>query len=164
MGLFSGFFERRRRRESAVQPGNEMTSVTPPSEEVKPVGQPFEVGQAPGSFGLGGATDVTSVIGMLGMIKDAYASGNIQISHGSSQSFDLSGDTNVDELRAQIIGAMEARGIDPNVTPDGTQIDASQYAGLQEDLLRVLGEHGIDVTGPGASTGMPDTDGDGKPG
>ena len=164
MGLFSGFFERRRRRESAVQPGNEMTSVAPPSEEVKPVGKPFEVGQAPGSLGPGGAADVTSVIGMLGMIKDAYATGNIQISNGSSQTLDLTQDTNVDELRAQIIGAMEARGIDPNATPDGTQIDASQYAGLQEDLLRVLGEHGIDVSGPGASTGMPDTDGDGKPG
>lgn len=160
MGLFSGFLERRRNRESAVQPGNALTSEPPPIE-VKPVGQPFESAGKPAAFGLDGAADVSSVFGILGMIKDAYQSGNIQISHGSSQMIDLRGDTNVEELREQILAAMQERGIDPNATPDqATQIDASQYAGLQADLLRVLGEHGIDVNG----TGMPDTDGDGQPG
>jgi hypothetical protein len=114
---------------------------------------------------MGQDMGVGEVFGMLGMIKDAYQSGNIQISHGSSHVIDLRGDTNVEELREQIIAAMQERGIDPNATPDqATQIDAAQYAGLQEDLLRVLGEHGIDVNGPGAQAGMPDTDGDGQPG
>ena len=162
MGLFSGFLDRRRQRESAVQPGNELTSTPPPSEELKPVGQPFaQAGQPANPFDLGGGTDI---FGVLGMIKNAYQTGNIQISHGSSQMIDLRGDTNAEELRAQIMAAMEKRGIDPNATPDGTQVDASQYAGLQEDLLRVLGEHGVNVNGPGAGTGMPDLDGDGKPG
>ncbi len=164
MGLFSGFLDRRRQRESAVQPGNEMTSSPPsPSEEVKPVGQPYAgAGQPVNPFDMGGGNDI---FGVLGMIKDAYQSGNMQISHGSSQMIDLRGDTNADELREQIMAAMQERGIDPNATPEqATQIDASQYAGLQEDLLRVLGEHGIDVNGPGAQTGMPDVDGDGKPG
>jgi hypothetical protein len=164
MGLLSGFFERRRNRESAVQPGTELTSEAPPAEEVKPVGQPFESAGQPAGFGLDGAADISSVFGMLGMIKDAYESGNIQISHGSSHMIDLRGDTNVEELREQIITAMEERGIDPAAAPDGTQLDSSQYAGLQDDLLKLLGEHGIDVNGPGAETGMPDTDGDGQPG
>ena len=165
MGLFSGFLERRRNRESAVQPGNALTSEPPPTGEVKPVGQPFESAGRPAAFGLDGAADVSSVFGILGMIKDAYQSGNIQISHGSSQMIDLRGDTNVEELREQILAAMQERGIDPNATPDqATQIDASQYADLQADLLRVLGEHGIDVNGTGTGTGMPDTDGDGQPG
>lgn len=113
-------------------------------------------------FDLGGGTDL---FGVLGMIKDAYQTGNIQISHGPSQVIDLRGDTDVDGLRAQIIEAMEARGIDPNATPDqATQVDASQYAGLQEDLLRVLGEHGIDIGASGSPLVQPDTDGDGKPG
>jgi hypothetical protein len=164
MGLFSGFFERRRNRESAVQPGNALTSEPPPTEALKPVGQPYESAGQPAGPSLDGAADISSVIGMLGMIKDAYQSGNIQISHGSSQMIDLRGDTNVEELREQIIAAMEERGIDPAGAPDGTQLDASQYAGLQEDLLKVLGEHGIDVSGPGSDPGMPGGEGDGQPG
>jgi hypothetical protein len=77
---------------------------------------------------------------------------------------DLRGDTNVDELRAQIMEAMEQHGIDPAATPEGTQVDAAQYAGLQEDLLKVLGEHGIDVGASGSPLVQPDTDGDGQPG
>lgn len=164
MGLFNGFFERRRQRESAIQPGNNLSSEPPPpAGEVKPVGQPVEgVGQGPGPLGMGQDMGVADVFGVLGMIKDAYQSGNIQVSQGSSHVVDLQGDTNTDELREQIMAAMQERGIDPNATPDqAAQIDASQYAGLQEDLLRVLGEHGIGVDGPGAQSGMPDTDGDG---
>ena len=165
MGLFSGFFERRRQRESAVPEENEMTASAPPSAEETPVGQPLQGVGMPSSanpFDLGGGTDL---FGVLGMIKDAYQTGNIQISHGPSQVIDLRGDTDVDGLRAQIIEAMEARGIDPNATPDqATQVDASQYAGLQEDLLRVLGEHGIDIGASGSPLVQPDIDGDGKPG
>ena len=164
MGLLSGFLERRRRRESALAPGTEVTSGPPPAEDERPVGQPVEgVGSAPGATGQG--ADLGSVIGMLGMIKDAYQSGSIQISQGPNQVADLRGETNVEELRNQIVAAMQERGIDPNASPEvATQVDASQYAGLQEDLLRVLGEHGIDVPGPGTGNGMPDPDGDGQPG
>lgn len=165
MGLLSGFLERRRRRESAPAPGNGMTSVPPPAEDEKPVGRPVEgIGSAPGPFGTGQGADVAGVIGMLGMIKEAYQSGNIQISQGPNHVVDLRGDTNVEELREQIIAAMQERGIDPNAAPEHAQVDAAQYAGLQEDLLRVLGEHGIDVAGPGTSSGTADTDGDARPG
>jgi hypothetical protein len=162
MGLFSGFFERRRQRESAVPGGNIMTSTPPPSEEPTPVGQPVAgVGQPAGldAFGLGGGTDV---MGVLGMIKSAYETGNIQVSYGPSQTIDLRGDTDVEDLRSQIIQAMEQRGIDPTAT--NVQVDTSQYAGLQEDLLRVLGEHGIDIGASGGLPGQANTDGDGKPG
>jgi hypothetical protein len=125
----------------------------------------MRVGQGLGPLGMGQDMGVADVFGVLGMIKDAYQSGNIQVSQGSNQVIDLRGDTDVGDLREQIMAAMQERGIDPNATPEqATQIDASQYAGLQEDLLRVLGEHGIDVNGPGAQTGTPDTDGDGQPG
>ncbi len=163
MGLFSGFFARRRQRESAVPEGFEQVS-TPPPTDVKPVGQPVSGAGAPaGPFGLGEGTDISSMFGMLGMIKEAYETGNIQISQGPNQVIDLRGDTDVESLRSQIIAAMESRGIDPEASGQGTEIDASQYAGLQEDLLRVLGEHGIDAGGAGSEP-PPDTDGDGQPG
>lgn len=101
---------------------------------------------------------------MLGMIKDAYTSGNIQISHGGSHVIDLSGNTDTDQLREQLMAAMQARGIDSQAAPDGTQVDTSQYIGLQEDLLRVLRENGIDVEAPGSLPGQINPDGDGKPG
>jgi hypothetical protein len=165
MGLFSGFFERRRRRESAVPTGNELTSEPPPAEAVKPVGQPVEgVGSPLGASGAGQVTDLGSVFGMLGMIKDAYASGSIQVSQGDSHVVDLRGTADADELREQIMAAMSQRGIDPEATPEGTQIDASQYAGLQEDLLQVLRDNGIDVGAPGAPLVQPDSDGDGQSG
>ncbi len=153
MGLSQAFLERRRRRESAIQPGNEMTVGRPSqSEEVKPVGQPIEgVGRRPVVRQLGRRRRTwPACIGMLGMIKHAYASGNIQISQGSSQTSTCSGDTNVDGApRADHRPPWRQAGIDPERCRTAPQIDASQYAGLQENLLDVLGEHGIDVSGPG---------------
>ena len=49
--------------------------------------------------------------------------------------------------------------------PEGAQqVDASQYAGLQQNLLDVLSQHGVDVNAGASFEVLPDLDGDGKPG
>jgi hypothetical protein len=169
MGVFSGFFERRRKRESAIQPGNTLTSEPPPPDEpVRPVGQPVEGVGAPhmplGNLGAGQTMEIGSLFGMMGMIKQAYESGNIQISHGEDHVIDLRGSTGGQELREQIIAAMEQAGINPQSMPEGTEVDASQYAGLQQNIMEVLSQHGVDVNGGASFEVMPDLDGDGKPG
>jgi hypothetical protein len=167
MGLLSGYFERRRQRESAAQPIAETTPQPPSDGEPKTVGQPIEgVGtpQAFGSLGVGQAVDIGSIFGMLGMIKQAYESGNIQISHGQNHVIDMRGTAEGQELREQITAAMQQAGVDPEGMPEGAQVDASQYAGLQQNILEVLEQHGVDVQSGASFEVMPDLDGDGKPG
>jgi hypothetical protein len=166
MGLFN-FLSRRRERESAI-PQAEVDSITGKLDESDaPVGQPIQgVGspQALGSLGTGQAMDIGSVFGMLGMIKQAYESGNIQISHGENQVVDMRGTADGQALREQIMAAMKQAGIDPGAMPEGTQVDAAQYAGLQQNILDVLAQHGVDVSGGASPSVLPDLDGDGKPG
>lgn len=166
MGLFN-FFSRRRERESAI-PQSEVESITGKLEaEDAPVGQPIQgVGspQGVGAPGVGQAMDIGSVFGMLGMIKQAYESGNVQISHGDDHVIDMRGTADGQALREQIMAAMEQAGIDPGGIPEGTQVDAAQYAGLQQNIMDVLAQNGVDVSGGASFTVLPDLDGDGKPG
>jgi hypothetical protein len=166
MGLFN-FFKSRRDRESAI-PQSDADEIVGKFQQDTPVGQPVEgVGTAQpfGQLGGGQAMDMGSMLGMLGMIKQAYQSGNVQISQGEHV-IDMRGAANGQELREQIMAAMQQAGLDPEHMPDGTQqVDASQYAGLQQNLLDVLSQHGVDVNAPNASFEvLPDLDGDGKPG
>jgi hypothetical protein len=132
------------------------------------VGQPIQGVGTPqpfGQLGVGQTMDMGSMIGMLGMIKQAYQSGNIQIQHGESQVIDMRGTAEGQELREQIMAAMQQAGFDPENLPEGAQqVDASQYAGLQQNLLDVLGQHGVDVNSGASFEVLPDLDGDGKPG
>ena len=166
MGMFN-FFSRRRDRESAI-PQSEADDIVGKLEaQDTPVGQPIEgVGtpQPLGQLGVGQAMDMGSMLGMLGMIKQAYQSGNVQISHGEHV-IDMRGTADGQELREQLIAAMQQAGLDPEQMPEGAQqVDASQYAGLQENLLDVLSQHGVDVNAGTSFEVLPDLDGDGKPG
>ena len=167
MGIFN-FFSRRRDRESAI-PQSEATEIVGETKpEVTPVGQPIQGVGTPqpfGQLGVGQAMDMGSMLGMLGMIKQAYQSGNIQISHGESQVIDMRGTADGKELREQLMAAMAQAGFDPEQMPDGAQqVDASQYEGLQQNLLDVLSQHGVDVNAGASFEVLPDLDGDGKPG
>jgi hypothetical protein len=166
MGLFN-FFSSRRERESAI-PQTEADSITAKLQaNDAPVGQPIQGVGTPqpfGQLGVGEAMDMGSMLGMLGMIKQAYQSGNVQISHGEHV-IDMRGTTDGKELRQQLMAAMQQAGIDPEQMPDGTQqVDASQYEGLQQNLLDVLSQHGVDVNAGASFEVLPDLDGDGKPG
>ena len=166
MGLFN-FFSKRRERESAIPQADADAIVGKPKAEDAPVGQPIQGVGAPqglGSLGVGQAMDMGSMLGMLGMIKQAYQSGNVQISQGEHV-IDMRGTAQGKELRQQLMAAMAQAGIDPEQMPEGAQqVDASQYAGLQQNLLDVLSQHGVDVNSGASFEVLPDLDGDGKPG
>ena len=166
MGMFN-FFSRRRDRESAI-PQSEPDPLldkfkaqdTPVGKPIKGVGTPQPFGQ----LGVGQAMDMGSMLGMLGMIKQAYQSQNVQISHGEHV-IDMRGTADGQELRDQLIAAMQQAGIDPEQMPDGTQqVDASQYEGLQQNIMDVLAQHGVDPSAGASFEVLPDLDGDGKPG
>jgi len=167
MGLFN-FFSNRRKRESAIPESDAEAIIGKLESGGAPVGQPIQGVGAPqpfGQLGVGQAMDMGSMIGMLGMIKQAYQSGNIQISHGQSQVIDMRGTAEGQELREQIMAAMQQAGFDPEQMPDGTQqVDASQYAGLQQNIMDVLAQHGVDPSAGASFEVLPDLDGDGKPG
>jgi hypothetical protein len=166
MGIFN-FFSSRRERESAI-PQSDADSITGKLQASDaPVGQPIQGVGTPqpfGQLGAGQAMDIGSVFGMLGMIKQAYQSQNVQISHGEHV-IDMRGTTDGQALREQIMAAMQQAGIDPNQMPDNAQqVDASQYAGLQQNIMDVLAQHGVDVESGASFEVLPDLDGDGKPG
>lgn len=153
MGLFGGFFERRRQRESAVAEGFEAVS-TPPPADVEPVGQPIaDVGQ-PLSLNVSQPADIGS---MLSMIGAAMQSGQFQIQQTDEQVIDLRGSG----LRDEIMEAMRQAGVDPEAQGE---IDAAQYGDLQNRILEALSNHGVDVTGGRDIPPAPDADGDGRPG
>jgi hypothetical protein len=108
--------------------------------------------------------EIGSLFGILGLVKQAYESGNIQISHGEDHVIDMRGTADGQQLREQIIAAMEQAGVNPAQMPEGSEVDASQYAGLQQDIMDVLKQNGVDVSGGASFEVMPDLDGDGKPG
>ena len=143
MGLFN-FFGRRRERESAVPGGTPESLTRQLKGDGKPIGQPVEGAGQP-QFNLAGATDLA---GMLGMMQQAFQTGNIQVSQGESQVIDLRGSG----LREQILGAMQQHGIDPE-TVDGSQINAGDVPGLQEQIMQALENAGVDVSQFGDAAG-----------
>ncbi len=136
MGLFN-FFGRRRERESAVPGGTPESLTRQLKGDGTPIGQPVQGAGQP-QFQLTGATDLA---GMLGMMQQAFKTGNIQVSQGESQVIDLRGSG----LREQILGAMQQHGIDPE-TVDGSQINAGDVPGLQEQIMQALENAGVDVS------------------
>jgi len=153
MGLFSGFFERRRQRESAVPEGFEGVSIPPPAD-AEPVGQPFADTGQPVSLKLSAPADIG---GLLGMIGAAMQSGQFQVQQTDNQVIDLRGSG----LREEIMEAMRQAGVDPEAQGE---INAAQYGDLQQKILETLSDHGVDVTGTGVAQPLPDADGDGRPG
>lgn len=143
MGLFD-FFKRRRERESAI-PADTPESLT---RELKgdsgPVGQAFPQAAAQ-SVDLTAATDLA---GIMAMMQQAFQSGDIQVTQGENQVIDLRGSG----LRDEIIGALEQHGIDPDAA-QGSEINASDRPGLQEQIMQALQDAGVDVGQFGNGTG-----------
>jgi len=154
MGLFE-YFRRRRDRESAI-PGDAPASLTRQLKgDGQPIGQP--VGQAFPQAGQQGV-DLTGPMDLgavLGLVQQAWQSGNVEVTQGENQVIDLRGSG----LREQIIGALEQHGIDPNA--QGQQIDAGNVPGLQEQIMRALEDAGVDAGQLGAGGGD-SVGGDGK--
>ena len=65
----------------------------------------------------------------------------------SSQTIDLRGSG----AREEIVDALKKHGIDPD--KEGQTIDASSVPGLQEDILRALGEAGVQIPNAGGFGG-----------
>ncbi len=166
MGLFN-FFSSRRERESAIPPSEAEAIIGKLEEDDRPVGQPIQnagVPQAMGPFGVGEAVDIGTVFGVLGMVKQAVQSGNVQISHGDDHVIDMRGTADGQALREQLMAAMQQAGIDPEAIPEGGQVDAAQYGDLQQKIADVLAQHGVDTSAGASFEVLPDLDGDGKPG
>jgi len=163
MGIFSGFFDRRRQRESAISQADEPSSATgSEAGEGTPVGQPIQgVGQGQ-ALNLNFGSGQPDVAGILGMVSAAIGSGQLQIQHSERQTVDLRGTPEGQALRGQIESAMRQAGVDPAMAAEGAELNAVDYAGLQEQVLKALEGHGIDPSG--RIELPPDTDGDGQPG
>ncbi|MEJ7875322.1 MAG: hypothetical protein WKF62_01570 [Solirubrobacterales bacterium] len=160
MGIFSGFFDRRRQRESAIPHADEPAPATAPgTSEGTPVGQPIEgVGQP---LNLNFGTGQPDVAGILGMVSAAMQTGQFQIQQSDSQTVDLRGTPEGQALREQIENAMRQAGVDPAMAAEGAQVNAADYAGLQEQILKTLKSHGVEASGQISLP--PDTDGDSQP-
>jgi hypothetical protein len=159
MGMFN-FFKSRRERESAIPSADAAEIIGKLESNQAPVGQPIESPQAqPGidlsAFGVPGGEGQPNIFQVMGMIKDAYSSGNIQVSQGQGQTIDLRGIADGQALREQILDAMKQHGIDPNGVSDGTQVNAADYEGLQQQIMQALTDHGVEVN-PEQTQGLPE--------
>ncbi len=133
-----GFFSRRRKKESAIP---EQAAEQTLGSFANPEGQAV-VGQQLGGGPQIQGMDVGDTLKMLTQlgpaIQAAIASGNVQITQGEPQVLDMRGSG----LREEILGIMGQHGIDPS---SGTQseIDASAYGNMQQQILEALSKHGI---------------------
>jgi hypothetical protein len=135
VGLFD-FFKRRRERESAIPGGTPESLSHQLKGDAEPIGQAFPQA-SPQSVDLTAATDLA---GIMAMMQRAFESGDIQVTQGKSRVIDLRGSG----LRDEIVSALEQHGIDPNVA-QGSEIDASDVPGLQEQIMQALQDAGVDV-------------------
>ena len=135
MGLFD-FFKRRRDRESAIPGGTPESLTRQLKGDGKPIGQAIPQAGQP-QFDLTAPMDLGA---MLGLMQQAFQSGNVQFSQGENQVIDLRGSG----LREEILGAMQQHGIDPDAA-DGSQINAADIPGLQEQIMQALQNAGVDV-------------------
>jgi hypothetical protein len=156
-----GFFSWRRKRESAIpeSPNDEALGSF-----ANPAGQPV-VGQQIGGGqpsidlqGLSGLDGLQALMQLGPMIQQAIASGNVQVSQGEPQVLDMRGSG----LREEILGIMSAHGIDPE-SATASNVDASAYGDMQQQILQALSKHGIDAGASGTSINFQVTDeGEGK--
>lgn len=147
MGLFD-FFKRRRERESAI-PGESPESLTRQLKgDAEPVGEPIGRAFPQASEQSVDLTAATDLAGIMAMMQQAFESGNIQVTQGDSQVIDLRGSG----LRDQIAGALEQHGIDPEAA-QGSEINAGDVPGLQEQIMQALQEAGVDVGQLGNGSG-----------
>ena len=147
MGLFN-FFRRRSERESAI-PGGTTESLTRQLKgDGSPIGQP--VGQAFPQTGQPqlNLTAPVDLGALMAMMQQAFQTGNIQVSQGEGQVIDLRGSG----LREQILGALEQHGIDPDAAA-GSQINAGDVPGLQDQIMDALRDAGVDVGQLGEGAG-----------
>lgn len=150
MGAFE-FFRRRRQRESAIPPG-ELEAANAPSAPpaAGPAASPVEPAERSINVKVGPKTDVAEVVGMVG---EALRTGSFQIKQHEARSVEMTGP----EMRAGILGALREAGIDPEAGAEA-EINAADYAGLQERILGVLAQHGVEA-GTGGRSGIDEPDG-----
>lgn len=157
MGMFN-YLRSRRERESGIPSADAEEIIGKLESNDAPVGQQLPGTQAQsavdlGAFGLG--TGGVNLLQVMGMVKDAYKTGGIQIAQGENQVLDLRGTGDGEALRAQILETLKQHGIEPGVVPDGSQADAGDYSGLQQQILDTLKSHGVDVDEAGTQS-LPD--------
>jgi hypothetical protein len=146
------------------------TAATPDAPAVTP-GMPGSmpgtpVGEA-GFFGVGGqpgAVTPESLIAAgvppesaaataaaLAQLQQAFGGGmsmqDVNVQSGGTHTIDMRG---AEDLRDQMRATMREHGVDPD---SGQAVDANSIPGLQEALLRVLAENGVDVSQYGGWSG-----------
>jgi hypothetical protein len=131
MGLFD-FFRQRRDRESALAAAVEIQS------QGGSVAVGDTTGAVPAAPPLAPPGSVAGETGDWQEMLKGMASGQVSISQ-AQQSIDL---RDVEGLRADVMAAMKAHGVDPE---HPGAVDASQVAGLQEAVTKAMEAHGIDL-------------------
>ena len=166
MGL-GDFFKRRAKRESAI-PASE-TEVQPLGSFAASEGQPVVgqqvaggVPQFDGDLGdIPGVMQGLQALSSLGpMIQQAmeqgnvtqnpdgsYSIGGVTVESGGTQSIDLRGTEQGEQLRQQIIGIMQQHGIDAEAG-QGQSVDPADYGDMQKQILDALQQQGIDPNQP----------------
>jgi hypothetical protein len=120
---FLDIFKRRSQKESAIT-----------KEDLEAAG-----GTSAGSSGVDLSDGVS--LGEMGTLLKKAMSGDIHVTPGTQQNIDLRGTG----AREQIIAAMKKHGINPD--DHGKTIDVGSVPGLQEDISKILAEHGVKLPG-----------------
>jgi hypothetical protein len=79
------------------------------------------------------------------MIQQAMTSGNVQVFQGDPQVLDMRGTG----LREEILGIMSQHGIDPSSGTANSDIDASAYGDMQQQIMEALAKHGVNTNPAG---------------
>ena len=86
--------------------------------------------------------------GLVALMQQAFQGGNVQVTQGENQVIDLRGSG----LREEILGALQQHGIDPD-SAEGSQINAGDVPGLEEQIMQALRNAGVDVAALGNGSG-----------
>jgi len=83
-------------------------------------------------------------LGQIGaMIAKATREGSIQVHQGEAQAFELPGAG----LQEEILEVMRRYGLEPGAAGASQQVDPSQMAAMQREIMDAVSRHGIDLKG-----------------
>jgi hypothetical protein len=120
--------------------------LNPPSTQVEP---PSGAGSEQAEEGPGPpGVDLAQLAQIGQMVAEAARSGNFQVQQGEPPALDLSGAQTIDlrgsGLREEIVGILEAHGIDPDpASPQ--EVDASTMPEMQRQILDAIARQGVDL-------------------
>ena len=151
---FLDYFRGRRRRERALG-GLELT--VEPSAQAPPLSQATGA-ESPAVAGGEAAGLGLAQLGQIGaMIAKATREGTIQVHQGELQAAATPGVG----LQEEMLGIMRRYGLEPGTATPPQQVDPSQMAAMQQEIIEAIGRQGVDLSaflGGGNTGSAPTTD------